>query len=40
MVRTKEEATMKNLLVSLNIGVWGSSFMIIAALAVLRTSTS
>ncbi|MCU0843333.1 MAG: sodium-translocating pyrophosphatase [Spirochaetes bacterium] len=35
MVRTKEEATMKNLLVSLNIGVWGSSFMIIAALAFL-----
>ncbi|HSV96184.1 MAG TPA: sodium-translocating pyrophosphatase [Spirochaetota bacterium] len=35
MVRTKEDATMKNLLVSLNIGVWGSSFMIIAALAVL-----
>ncbi len=35
MVRTKEEATMKNLLVSLNVGVWGSSIMIIAGLAVM-----
>ncbi len=35
MVRTKEEATMKNLLVSLNIGVWGSSILIIAGLAVM-----
>ncbi|OPZ37834.1 MAG: putative K(+)-stimulated pyrophosphate-energized sodium pump [Spirochaetes bacterium ADurb.BinA120] len=35
MVRTKEEATMKNLLVSLNIGVWASSLLIIAGLAVM-----
>jgi len=35
MVRTKEDATMKNLLVSLNVGVWGSSILIIASLAVM-----
>jgi K(+)-stimulated pyrophosphate-energized sodium pump len=34
-VRTKEEATMKNLLASLNIGIWGSSALILVALAVL-----
>ena len=38
MVRTKEEATMKNLLVSLNIGVWASSLLIIAGLAVEPSS--
>ncbi len=32
-VRTKEDATMKNLLRSLNIGVWGSSALILAAIA-------
>jgi len=34
-VRTKEDASMKNLLKSLNIGVWGSSILILAALAVM-----
>ncbi len=34
-VRTKEEATMKNLLASLNVGIWGSSALILVALAVL-----
>jgi K(+)-stimulated pyrophosphate-energized sodium pump len=32
-VRTKEDATMKNLLLSLNIGVWGSSILILAVIA-------
>lgn len=34
-VRTKEDASMKNLLKSLNIGVWGSSFLILIALAIM-----
>ncbi|MBN2042163.1 MAG: sodium-translocating pyrophosphatase [Spirochaetes bacterium] len=34
-VRTKEDASMKNLLKSLNIGVWGSSFLILVALAIM-----
>ncbi len=34
-VRTKEDASMKNLLKSLNIGVWGSSLLVLVALAVL-----
>lgn len=34
-VRTKEDASMKNLLKSLNIGVWGSSILILIALAVM-----
>ncbi len=34
-VRTKEDATMKNLLKSLNVGVWGSSILILVALAVM-----
>ena len=33
LVRTKEKATMKNLLFSLNVGVWVSSALILAALA-------
>lgn len=32
-VKTKEDATMKNLLFSLNVGIWGSSAFILAALA-------
>ncbi len=36
-VRTKEEASMKNLLFSLNVGVWGSSVLIIAALAFMAS---
>ncbi|MFW5807457.1 MAG: sodium-translocating pyrophosphatase [Spirochaetota bacterium] len=32
-VRTKEDATMKNLLFSLNLGVWGSSVLILVILA-------
>jgi len=35
IVRTKEDATMKNLLFSLNTGIWGSSFLILVALAVM-----
>ena len=35
LVRTKEDASMKNLLAALNRGVWGSSFLLIAALVVL-----
>ena len=35
VVRTKEEASMKNLLTSLHMGVWGSSALIIIALAVM-----
>jgi K(+)-stimulated pyrophosphate-energized sodium pump len=34
-VRTKENASMRNLLFSLNTGVWGSSILILAALAVM-----
>ncbi|MDY6935311.1 MAG: sodium-translocating pyrophosphatase [Spirochaetota bacterium] len=34
-VKTKEEASMKNLLKSLNLGVWGSSVLILIALAVM-----
>ena len=34
-VRTKEDASMKNLLKSLNVGVWGSSLLILIALAVM-----
>ncbi|MFA5518479.1 MAG: sodium-translocating pyrophosphatase [Spirochaetota bacterium] len=34
-VRTKEDASMKNLLRSLNVGVWGSSLLILIALAVM-----
>lgn len=34
-VKTKEDASMKNLLASLNFGVWGSSFLTLAALAVM-----
>ncbi|MBN1298362.1 MAG: sodium-translocating pyrophosphatase [Actinobacteria bacterium] len=34
-VRTKEDASMKNLMKSLNIGVWGSSALILIALAVM-----
>ncbi len=34
-VRTKEDASMKNLLKSLNVGVWGSSLLILVALAVM-----
>jgi K(+)-stimulated pyrophosphate-energized sodium pump len=34
-VRTKEDASMKNLLKSLNFGVWGSSLLILVALAVM-----
>lgn len=34
-VRTKEDASMKTLLAALNRGVWGSSFLLIIALAVL-----
>ena len=34
-VRTKENATMKNLLASLNVGIWGSSILILIALAVM-----
>jgi K(+)-stimulated pyrophosphate-energized sodium pump len=34
-VKTKEDASMKNLLASLNFGVWGSSFLILGALAVM-----
>ena len=37
-VRTKENASMKNLLLSLNIGIWGSSFLILAALAVMAAT--
>ncbi|HQO02783.1 MAG TPA: sodium-translocating pyrophosphatase [Spirochaetota bacterium] len=33
VVSTKEDATMKNLLAALNRGIWGSSFLLIAALA-------
>ncbi|MBN1601175.1 MAG: sodium-translocating pyrophosphatase [Chitinispirillaceae bacterium] len=34
-VRTKENASMKNLLSSINTGIWGSSALILAALAVM-----
>jgi len=34
-VRTKEDASMKNLLKSLNTGVWGSSVLILIALAIM-----
>jgi len=34
-VKTKEDSSMKNLLKSLNIGVWGSSVLILIALAVM-----
>ncbi len=34
-VRTNEDSSMKNLLKALNIGVWGSSILILAALAVM-----
>ncbi len=37
-VRTKEDSSMKNLLRSLNIGVWGSSFLILIALAVMANA--
>lgn len=33
LVRTKEDASMKNLLKSLNIGIWGSSILVLAGLA-------
>ncbi len=36
-VRTKEDSSMKNLLKSLNIGVWGSSLLILIALAVMAS---
>jgi len=35
LVKTKEDATMKNLLAALNRGIWGSSFMLIIALGVM-----
>ena len=34
-VKTKEDASMKNLLASLNLGVWGSSFLILITLAIM-----
>ena len=34
-VRTKEDASMKNLLSSLNLGVWGSSILILITLAIM-----
>ncbi len=34
-VKTKEDASMKNLLASLNLGVWGSSFLLLIALAIM-----
>ena len=34
-VRTKEDSSMKNLLKSLNIGVWGSSVLILIAMAIM-----
>jgi len=34
-VRTKEQASMKNLLFSLNVGIWGSSFLLIGALIIM-----
>jgi len=34
-VRTKEDASMKNLLSSLNLGVWGSSILILVTLAIM-----
>jgi K(+)-stimulated pyrophosphate-energized sodium pump len=37
LVRTKEKATMKNLLFSLNVGVWVSSALILAALAYMAS---
>ncbi len=37
-VRTKEDASMKNLLKSLNIGVWGSSILILIALAIMANT--
>ncbi len=37
VVRTKEKATMKNLLLSLNMGVWVSSALILAAIAYLAS---
>jgi K(+)-stimulated pyrophosphate-energized sodium pump len=37
LVRTKEKATMKNLLFSLNIGVWVSSALILASLAFMAS---
>ena len=36
-VRTKEDASMKNLLFSLNVGVWGSSLLILLALALMAS---
>ncbi len=35
LVRTKEDASMKTLLAALNRGVWGASFLLIAALAIM-----
>jgi K(+)-stimulated pyrophosphate-energized sodium pump len=37
-VRTKEDASMKNLLKSLNIGIWGSSILILIALAIMANA--
>ncbi len=37
LVRTKEKATMKNLLFSLNVGVWVSSALILSALAYMAS---
>jgi K(+)-stimulated pyrophosphate-energized sodium pump len=37
-VRTKEDASMKNLLKSLNIGIWGSSLLILIALAIMANA--
>jgi K(+)-stimulated pyrophosphate-energized sodium pump len=35
LVRTKEDASMKSLLIALHKGVWGSSFLLVIALAVM-----
>ncbi|HOO71940.1 MAG TPA: sodium-translocating pyrophosphatase [Spirochaetota bacterium] len=37
-VRTKEDASMKNLLKSLNVGVWGSSLLILIALGIMANA--
>ncbi len=37
-VRTKEDASMKNLLASLNLGVWGSSILILITLAIMAVT--
>ena len=37
-VRTREDASMKNLLKSLNIGIWGSSILILIAMAIMANA--